>query len=109
MKARLKLKSERRVGLHAISEVNTKYPLEFRARSADVDEKGTELLREMAALMEEEMGNDNYLGEMAAQLDALDFVEAGCRVVIVFDATSPVEAMRHFRYMCDRARSLTLL
>jgi len=39
--------------LHAISEVNTKYPLEFEQRSASIDDKGGDLLRELAGLMTE--------------------------------------------------------
>ena len=38
----------------------------------------------MGALMEEEAGHDNYLGEMAVQIDALDKLPPGGRVVIVF-------------------------
>ena len=54
MKAKLKLKSERRVGLHAISEVNTKYPLEFDAKSADLGDKAHTLLGEIGQLMHDQ-------------------------------------------------------
>lgn len=51
MKARLKLKSERRVGLHAIHEVSTKYPLEFEPRRFEIGPQGVALLNEIATLM----------------------------------------------------------
>ena len=49
-------------------------------------------------------GADNYLAELAAQLDAMEAEEAGGRVVVVFDATSPVLAMKKFRRLCHRRR-----
>ena len=51
MKQRMKLKSERRVGLHAISEVGTKYPCAFSPKSSEVEQKSIELVREIASLM----------------------------------------------------------
>lgn len=50
---------------------------------------------------------DNYIAELAAQLDALaDAVTRGPeeRVIIVFDATSPVRAMLRFGRLGARAR-----
>ena len=44
---------------------------------------------------------DNYMAEMAAQL-AVAAEEGLTRVVIVFDASSPVEALRHFLRCCWR-------
>ena len=58
----------------------------------------------MGARMEEPTGHDNYLGELAAQLDVLDHLPAGGRVLVVFDATSPVWAMRKFARCCERAK-----
>ena len=61
--------------------------------------------RRMGGRIEEVTGSDNYLGELAAQLDALSHLPAGGRVAIVFDATSPVTAMRAFSHSCARARN----
>ena len=48
--------------------------------------------------MHEPEGNDNYLAEMAAMMDSLAAEEEGGRIVVVFDATSPVHAMIRFRH-----------
>ena len=56
-----------------------------------------------AQIVEDE-GCDNYLGELAAQLDALTAEEPGRRIMIVFDATSPVRAMQRFREAGARMR-----
>ena len=60
---------------------------------------------------------DNYIAELAAQLDALtDAVTRGSeeRIVIVFDATSPVRAMLecvpswwHFHFECSGESLIT--
>ena len=50
---------------------------------------------------------DNYIAELAAQLDALtDAVRRGSeeRIIVVFDATSPVRAMLRFGRLSARAR-----
>ena len=49
-------------------------------------------------------GADNYLAELAAQLDAANKEDAGGRIIVVFDATSPVQAMRKFRRLCHRRK-----
>ena len=55
-----------------------------------------------AARIHEVEGADNYLAELAAHLDALNDENEGGRIILVFDATSPVLAMRKFRRMCHR-------
>jgi hypothetical protein len=54
------------------------------------------------------VGEDNYHAELVAQLDALEEQEAtrtaGERVIVVFDATSPVLAMLRFGRLGARAR-----
>ena len=54
MRARLKIKTERRVGIHAISEVSTKYPLEFAPKTLELSERVTELLGDVAALLRDD-------------------------------------------------------
>ena len=49
-------------------------------------------------------GDDNYVAELAAQIDALRNLDEHCRVVVVFDATSPVRSMLNFRTVGARAR-----
>jgi len=49
-------------------------------------------------------GADNYLAELAAHLDALNEEGAGGRIIIIFDATSPVLARRAFQRCCHRRR-----
>jgi len=53
MRARLRLKSDRRVGLHAISEVGSRYGCEFAAKATNVSDHALELLREIATLCRE--------------------------------------------------------
>ena len=58
-------------------------------------------------ICEGDFHEDNYIAELAAQLDALtDAVARGSeeRVIIVFDATSPVRAMLRFGRLGARAR-----
>ena len=58
-------------------------------------------------IFEEDMNEDNYIAELAAQLDALtDATSRGTeeRVIIVFDATSPVRAMLRFGRLSARVR-----
>lgn len=52
--------------------------------------------------LREPEGADNYIGELAAQLDAAAAEDEGGRVIVVFDATSPVLAMKKFRRQCAR-------
>lgn len=54
--------------------------------------------------MREPEGADNYLAELAAQIDALHEEGEGGRIILVFDATSPVLAMRKFQRCCHRRR-----
>jgi len=58
-----------------------------------------------AGRMWEVEGADNYLAELAAQLDALVDENEGGRIILVFDATSPVTAMSKFRKACHRKRN----
>ena len=58
----------------------------------------------VAGGLAEEEGQDNYLAELAAQLDALDAEPPGGRLIVVFDATSPVEAYNRFRRLHHRGR-----
>lgn len=53
MRQRLKIKTERRVGIHAISEVGTRYPLEFAIRDDAITDKAAELLADVAKLLTE--------------------------------------------------------
>jgi ribonuclease HI len=55
-------------------------------------------------LLEEPEGHDNYLAELAAQIDALMHAPAKSRVILVFDATSPVEAVRRYRRLHVRRK-----
>ena len=62
--------------------------------------------RKVGGLMEDEPeGEDNYLAEAAALSDALKSEQAGSRLVIVLDATSPVRAMLRFGRVHDRAKA----
>ena len=54
--------------------------------------------------LREPEGADNYIGELAAQLDAAAAEGEGGRVIVVFDATSLVLAMKKFRRQCARRR-----
>ena len=58
-------------------------------------------------ICEEDVNEDNYIAELAAQLDALtDASSRGNeeRIIMVFDATSPVRAMLRFGRLSARAR-----
>ena len=54
--------------------------------------------------LHEPEGADNYLAELAAQIDAAHAEDEGGRVIIMFDATSPILAMRKFQKACHRKR-----
>ena len=54
--------------------------------------------------LNEPEGNDNYIGELAAHIDAAESLDVGARVILVFDATSPVLAMRKLRQASHRKR-----
>ena len=58
----------------------------------------------IGGVLSESEGIDNYLGELAAQIDVLNSISTGDRVAIIFDATSPVKCMQRFRRLCARAR-----
>jgi hypothetical protein len=58
----------------------------------------------IAGRMQEAEGADNYLAELAAQLDCAEHEDVGGRIIIIFDATSPVLAMQKFRKACHRKR-----
>ena len=51
----------------------------------------------LAGCIERIRGHDNYVGELGALLTAAEDVEAGGRVLLLFDATSPVRAWLRFR------------
>jgi outer membrane protein OmpA-like peptidoglycan-associated protein len=51
MKIRHKLKSERRVGIHAISELCTRTPVEFASRDSVLSETGETVTKEVADLL----------------------------------------------------------
>ena len=55
-------------------------------------------------IIDEPEGKDNYLGEIAAQLDALDRLDEHARVILVFDALSVMEALQRFRRLGARDR-----
>ena len=69
------------------------------ASRAVVDQDG----RARGGRLQEREGTDNYLAELAAQIDALSSCE-GERVFILFDATSPVKVVRSFAGESGRAR-----
>jgi ribonuclease HI len=74
------------------------------ATRAAIDHEGNVL---GGRICEEDVNEDNYIAELAAQLDALtDAFSRGTeeRVIIVFDATSPVRAMLRFGRLSARAR-----
>ena len=56
-------------------------------------------------LIRAQEGDDNYLGELAAQIDAFNSLNAGSRVVVVFDAQSPIRALHTFRSVAASAFS----
>ena len=55
-------------------------------------------------LADDDRAGDNYLAELAAQLDALEEEAEGERIIIIFDASSPVYALRRFMNSQGRAR-----
>ena len=54
--------------------------------------------------LEEHAGADNYIAELAALVDTAWSLDRGRRVALVFDATSPPQAMLRFGRVCDRWR-----
>ena len=94
------------------------YTLDGSRRTVDTDNGGKMTIATRAAVdhkgkilggrfMDEiGVGEDNYHAELIAQLDALDDATRtqGERVIIVFDATSPVRAMLRFGRLGARAR-----
>ena len=74
------------------------------ATRAAIDHEGRVL---GGRICEADFHEDNYIAELAAQLDALtDAVARGSeeRIIIIFDATSPVRAMLRFGRLGARAR-----
>ena len=59
----------------------------------------------IGGVLEEEEGEDNYLAELAAMLDVLASLPPGGRILLIFDATSPVIAMRSFKRRSNRAKA----
>jgi len=53
MKARQGIKTDRRVGVHAIAELGTRYGIEFPARESTITERSHEMLKEVAKLLDE--------------------------------------------------------
>ena len=53
--------------------------------------------RVSAGTMVEPEGEDNYLGELGAVLAALAAEQAGGRILIILDATSPIRAWLKYR------------
>jgi ribonuclease HI len=93
------------------------YTLDGGWRVVKTDKGGTKIATRAAIdhegrvlggrICEEDVNEDNYIAELAAQLDALtDAVSRGEkeRVIIIFDATSPVRAMLRFGRLSARAR-----
>ena len=58
----------------------------------------------LSGRLEEHVGADNYIAELAAQVDTAWSLDRGRRVALVFDATSPPQAMLRFARVCDRWR-----
>ena len=73
---------------------------ELRSARAAVRHDG----RIISGVLDEEEGADNYLAELAAQLDALHAEPPGGRLIIVYDATSPVSALARFQRLHARGR-----
>ena len=55
-------------------------------------------------MLYEREGDNNYIGEAVAHLDYLGAVQTGARVVVMFDALSPVQAVERFRHRHNRVR-----
>ena len=55
-------------------------------------------------ILDEPEGGDNYIGELAGQIDAFAQLDEHSRVVVVFDATSPIRSMMAFRRLGARSR-----
>ena len=53
MRSKLRLKSERRVGVHAIGEVATAFALEFESQGSGVGEQAGKVLEDVALMLEE--------------------------------------------------------
>ena len=54
--------------------------------------------------LHEPEGADNYIAELAGQMDLAHAEDEGGRIIVIFDATSPLLAMAKFRRMCFRRR-----
>jgi hypothetical protein len=60
----------------------------------------------VGGVLQEVEGNDNYLGELAGQIDVFGHgsIDKDSRVIVVFDATSPIRSLHTFRHIGARAR-----
>ena len=54
--------------------------------------------------LDEPEGADNYIDELAAQIDMALAEDRGARVIVTFDAVSPLKAARRFRRACNRQK-----
>ena len=54
--------------------------------------------------LDEPEGADNYIDELAAQIDMALAEDRGARVIVTFDAVSPLKAARRFRRSCNRQK-----
>ena len=54
--------------------------------------------------LDEPEGADNYIDELAAQIDMALAEDRGARVIVTFDAVSPLKAARRFRRACNRRK-----
>ena len=57
-----------------------------------------------SGMLDEPEGEDNYIAELVALLDALSSLPSGERVLIVVDALSPLWALRRFSHSHDRVK-----
>ena len=91
---------------HAVTLDGTKQQVKIGDRSITVGARagffhdGTLV----GGMLDECEGDDNYLAELAAQIDALRNLDDTNRILIIFDATSPVRSMLNFRAVGARAR-----
>ena len=113
MKARLRLKSERRVSVHPISEVGTRHGCEFEATATEINEQSKGLLAEVATLMGEnpelrlsveghtdDRGDPNENGKLVLRAQSAVALEAPG----VHEALVPHGFVRRFRSRTIRQR-----
>ena len=85
-------------GSRARIQKDPKLPAEFVISRASARNDGVII----SGRLHEPEGADNYIAELAAQIDSAIASDEGSRIIIVFDATSPSLAMRKFARVCDR-------